>query len=83
VTWLNGTDVEPVLVTSNHGSTWSAVAPDALVRYCTVSESWAAAAGSAVSAAHARPAAVHTAIAVRTRVGTRSFPDTVIPFCGG
>ncbi|CAM5226592.1 hypothetical protein SCYAM73S_01956 [Streptomyces cyaneofuscatus] len=42
MTLLSGTEVEPAFRTFSHGSLWSALAPDALVRYWTTIPSAAA-----------------------------------------
>jgi hypothetical protein len=61
LTFANCTVLEPVFVTLNQGSDWSAVAPVALVRYCTLSPSPAALAVDGMAVSAAAPMATATA----------------------
>ncbi|GAA3310751.1 hypothetical protein GCM10020295_78640 [Streptomyces cinereospinus] len=66
MTSLSGSGAVEVLRTLNQGSLWSAVAPAALVRYCTVSPPAAVAVPGRAARAVA-PRAVTAAVARTTR----------------
>lgn len=81
MTLLSGTEVEPALRTFSHGSLWSALAPDALVRYWTTIPSAAADAeeGRAARPVAASATAAAEAAAVRS-LDPRGFLCAVFAF---